>query len=349
MREQENIQKRVSEIAKGPSKAKFTVSDIARQAGVSKATVSRVLNSKAELVKGDTYQKVMEAASLLGYQKSPSLPKSAERKPVLVLNIAGYENIFYNKLIAGAASSALSHNCHLLVTASHVEGPALSSFLQLLEDTSADGVIVMNTLPTDALVQIRKLVPVVQCSEYNKESGFPFVTINNRRSAKMATEYLINSGSERIAMINGPTAFRYARERQEGFLDAMNAAGLSIPRSWIVQLPEINYDLAYSAICQLLSNDAKPNAFFCVSDTLAAAALKAAIHFGYHVPKDIRIVGFDNTDASSMCTPSITTVSQPSTQQGFTACEMLINLINHPDAEVNSIFLETELIVREST
>ena len=91
-----------------------------------------------------------------------------------------------------------------------------------------------------------------------------------------------------------------------------------------------------------------PNAFFCASDTLAAAVIKAARHFQYKVPNDIMVVGFDNTAISYMCTPAITTVNQPQFQEGFIACELLLKKIVSPDAEVNSILLETELIIRET-
>ncbi len=329
---------------------KVTVGDIAKKANVSKATVSRVLNAKSDLVKGETYQKVMEAAASLGYTAPvPALISSPSKEPVIVLCVPDIQNRFYGRIIQGALSSANSHNCHLLVTESPVEGAALPAFIKLLKDVSADGLIVLNALEAETLTTLNKIVPVIQCSEYNEDADLPFVAINNRKAAKTATEYLINRGKSRIALINGSISFRYARERREGFLEALQEAGLSVPSSWMLHLPEISYELGYSALCQLLSNEVKPDAFFCASDTLAASVLRAARHFHYQIPRDIMVVGFDNTDISSMCTPSITTISQPNRQEGFTACEMLINRMNHPDIEINSIFLETELIVREST
>ena len=132
-------------------------------------------------------------------------------------------------------------------------------------------------------------------------------------------------------------------------MDAIEEAHLTIPRNWAVDLPENNYEMAYSAVCQMLNSDPVPNAFFAVSDTLAAAVLKAARKFQFKVPEDIMVVGFDNTSISYMCTPSITTVNQPEFQEGFTACELLIKKIMDPETEVNSILLETELIIRETT
>lgn len=162
-------------------------------------------------------------------------------------------------------------------------------------------------------------------------------------------EYLISRGRNKIALINGSASYRYSRERREGFYEAMEEAGLTVPGSWTVDLPEINYEMAYAAVCQILNAEPIPNAFFCVSDTLAAAVLKAARHYHYRVPQDIMVVGFDNTGISRMCSPSITTVSQPVFQEGFTSCELLLKMVENPEAEVNSILLETELIVRETT
>ncbi len=107
--------------------------------------------------------------------------------------------------------------------------------------------------------------------------------------------------------------------------------------------------MAYATTCQLLTDEVIPNAFFTASDTLAAAVIRAAKRYNYNVPKDITVIGFDNIDLSSMFSPTITTVSQPKFQMGFSACEMLLEKISNPNFATRSILLDTELIVREST
>ena len=108
-------------------------------------------------------------------------------------------------------------------------------------------------------------------------------------------------------------------------MNALRNAEVMIPKQWIVQLPEVSYEMAYAAVCRLLNSDSRPNAFFTISDVFAAAVIRAAKRFHLHVPRDILVVGFDNIELSSMTSPSITTVNQPKFQMGYTACEMLLD------------------------
>ena len=126
-------------------------------------------------------------------------------------------------------------------------------------------------------------------------------------------------------------------------------ADITIPQDWIVQLPDVNYQMAYSAVCRLLNSDVRPNAFFVISDIFAAAVIRAAKRFNLNVPQDILVVGFDNIDFSMMTNPTITTVNQPSFQIGYSAAELLMESIEHPDIPPKSLTLDTELIIREST
>ena len=132
-------------------------------------------------------------------------------------------------------------------------------------------------------------------------------------------------------------------------MTALQKAEVMIPKQCIVQLPEVSYEMAYAAICRLLNSDSRPNAFFTISDIFAAAVIRAAKRFHLHVPRDILVVGFDNIELSSMTPPYITTVNQTKFQMGYTACEMLLELLEEPQEEMKSLILDTELIIREST
>lgn len=330
-------------------KSKVTVAAIAKEAGVSPATVSRVLNRKNDLVTEKTIQLVENAMKTLGYEIPIEKAAIPRERPVIICNVPTLSNLFYTDVIQGAMSSASSHGCHLLLNQSPLDYGSIQDFFSLIKRVNAAGVILLNQVSADILLQINSIVPLIQCTEYNPEVNLPYVSIDDRKAAQEATEYIIASGHNKIAFINGPSSYKYSRERKQGFLETLEKASLNIPRNWIVELPEINYEMAYSAICQLLNADIKPNAFFTASDTLAAAVLQAAKRYHYHVPKDIIVVGFDNTEISYISTPSITTVNQPKFQEGFTACEMLLKRIHAPETELHSIILGTELIVREST
>ena len=177
----------------------------------------------------------------------------------------------------------------------------------------------------------------------------PYVSIDDIAATRTIMEYLLSLGRRRIAFINGPIRYKYARHRLQGYINSLDKAGISQESRLIIQLPEINFNMAVSAVTQLLGGENLPDAFFCASDVYAAAVIKACTRMGLNVPRDIMVVGFDNVEIASMLNPTITTVNQPRYQLGLSSCNLLIELINNPKSIIRSILLETELIVREST
>ena len=326
---------------------KITAAKIAEKANVSPATVSRFLNHR-ELVKKPTIEKIEAAMRELGYG-FVSQSSVEEEQPIVVLNIPGLENSFYQEIIKGAKTAAKAHGCYLLIHESPLKRSAVDDFCRLLKRVRAAGTIILNKVSKESLEKIHTIVPLVQCCEYNEEAGFPYVSIDDRQAAEIATEHLIEKGRNKIALINGTGSFNYAEKRQEGFLAAMHNAQITVPKQWVVQLPEVNYEMAYASICRLINGDVRPNAIFAISDVFAAAAIRAAKRFYLRVPEDIMVVGFDNIQFSMMTSPTITTVNQPKVEMGYTAFEMLMELMENPVEEVKSILLDTNLVIREST
>ena len=327
---------------------KITVSKIAKTAAVSPATVSRVLNHR-EQVKKDTVNKVEAAMISLGYpfEREKQIPST--ELPLIILNILSLQNTFYQEIINGVQTSANSHGYQMLIYNSPINRGSIRDFCTLLHKTNASGTILLSPVKEEYLQQIHALVPIIQCCEYNEDMNLPFVSIDDYSAALTATEYLISCGKNKIALINGPAIFKYAVERQRGFTSALQQADISILNNWIIQLPEINFEMAYASICRLLNEEIRPDAFFVVSDVFAAAVIRAAKRFHLKVPNDIMVVGFDNIPLSQMTTPSITTMSQPKFQIGFSASEMLIDSIEHPEIIQTPLLLDAELVVREST
>ena len=330
-------------------KKKITVSEIARESGVSPATVSRVLNHP-DLVKEDTLRLVENTMQALGHTPviKNRTPNSINQ-PIIVLNLSDIDNAFYTEIIKGATVSANAHGCYLLINQIPISSHTIADYCNLLKRVNAIGTILLTQLSTDLLSRINSLAPVVQCCEFNPDAPFPYISIDDRKAAQRATEHLIACGRNKIAFINGPRSYKYASERKLGFLDALNNADLSCPPNWVIQLPEVNYDMAFAATSQLLNSDNIPNAFFVISDAFAAAVIKAAKRYHYNVPRDIMVVGFDNIPLAYMFSPSITTINQPKFQEGYSACEMLLEIAGNPEASPKSILLDTELIIREST
>lgn len=329
-------------------KEKITVAEIAKEAGVSPATVSRALNNRS-IVKASTVQKIENAMAALGCpMQQPSL-QDISHQPLIVLNLPGIENVFYQDVVKGVRVSAKAHGCHLLIHESPLTRGSIQDFCNLLTRVQAVGAITLNYVAKSSLDQIHTIAPLVQCCEYNSETDYPYVSIDDFAAAETATNYLISCGCNKIALINGPQHFKYARKRQEGFLNALAKADIFVPQNWIVQLPEINFEMAYASICRLLNLETPPNAFFAISDVFAAAVIRAAKRFHMNVPQDIMVVGFDNIEFSLMTCPSITTINQPSFQQGYSACELLMEMVENPAITPKSLILDTELIIREST
>lgn len=324
-----------------------TVAEIAKAAGVSPATVSRVLNHKG-IVKGNTYERVVAALHEMGYPFQEE-NRDAASGGLIILNIPSLDNPFYSEIVDGAKTSASRHGYHLLINEEHINRGTLPRIIELLHKTRAVGLITLNHISTETLSKLSDIITLVQCCEYDAGVDLPYVSIDDLSAGRSVVEYLLSLGRKRIAFISGPTRYKYSRQRLQGYCDALKASRFEVDPHLIVQLPEISYDLAISCAMQLLNSSEPPDAFFTTSDVYATAAIRAAYLAGKRVPQDVMVTGFDNIEFSSMAIPSITTVSQPKTQLGFMACELLLEKIACPTTPNKKVMLETELIIREST
>ncbi|WP_343247510.1 LacI family DNA-binding transcriptional regulator [Diplocloster hominis] len=337
-----------------PKRQKATITDVANHAGVSVATVSRVFNHKG-IVNEDTYRQVMESAQALNYQKSSAAPapipadSRRSEKDLLIINIPSLSNPFYNEIVKGAKAAAELHDYDLLLNQGHINEGNLSSIMHMLSRVNAKGIITLNHLTAEVVQTLSASFPLVQCCEFEEYSPVSTVGIDDLLSSKNAMDYILSTGHRKIALVNGPIEYKYARHRREGYLKALENAGIEVNPDWIIQLPEINADMAFSSVAKLLTMPNPPDAFFAVSDLCAAAVIRATKHTNFRVPEDIIVVGFDNVDISSITMPSITTVNQPKFQLGYISCELMHEKLTNPSAETKHMVLNTELIIREST
>lgn len=333
---------------------KVTVGDLATYAGVSPATVSRVLNRR-NVVKGDTYDRVMKAINDLGYAFKPAvesiLPPSAvasKQGPIFFI-LPSLSNPFYDEIIKGARTSVREHGYDLLIHESHITENSIDFIESLLKRYNAAGLITVNHIETSICKRLAASTTLVQCSEYNDEVDTSFVSIDNFSSARNAVNHLIHLGRKRIAMLNGPIRYRYSRDRLRGYRTALEDAGLPYDDNYVIHLPDITSDFALSAMIQLLKLPVAPDAVFCSSDVFAMSIIRACHLLHKNVPHDIALVSFDNLDISKNMIPSITSVSQPRLQLGYVAAEALFEKINDPASPSKRTLLDTELIVRESS
>lgn len=329
------------------SKSKPTIHDVAKAAGVSIATVSRAMNH-IETVKPKTLQKVKEAIIEVGYLNEADLINVEHSNIILVL-LPEISNLFYSKIIEGIHSAAKIGGYEELLRQIGSSDYPLERIEKLVRLTKAAGIIFLGPVSDpDTLSAISTTTPIVQCCEYNELSNQSYVSVDDYAATKNIINYMITKGYRKIALINGSIKYKYARQRQIGYLDALKEAGLQTNPNWMIQMPEISYEPVIPLVMQLLNSDNRPDAIFAVSDTYGVASIKAAKRCGLSIPDDIAIAGFDNTYLASISEPTLTTVSQPQFQLGYLAGEILMERISNPKIPCQQILLDTELIVRES-
>lgn len=325
-----------------------TISEVAKLANVSLATVSRVINQTGP-VKEATYKKVIDAINSLGYELEESpMPVPQYNGPIL-FNPPAVSNPFYSEIIRGAKMSAARHGFQVLIYEDYLNQNTLPAFLTIIKKSKCAGLITINQAPVSTLQSINKLIPVVQCNEYNEAIDLPYVSIDDIQAGVNVVDYLASLGRKRIAIINGPEYFKYAAHRFLGYKQGLEKSNLPYDPQLVVNLPNVSYDLAMSAAMQLINASYRPDAFFATLDVFAVAILRAAHLCGFRVPDDFVVVGFDNIDITTVTIPTITTVNQPKLQLGFTACEILFERLQNPNSPIQKVLLETELIIREST
>ena len=324
-----------------------TISDVARHAGVSLATVSRVLNDKSK-VRRDTAEKVSRVMESLSYIREPV--HGHEKNQLLIAVLPNLDNPFYAEIIKGIRTSAKSHGMSALIFPEPNVDRDYSQLIRLVETTRASGVILLSPVnQLETLAALGAAAPLVQCAEYTESSPFPYVGVDDTAAAKMATEALIRVKRRRIALINGPEKYKYARHRYQGYAQALFQAGLEVNPSLVANVTEMGFDSSLAVARQMLLSAEHPDAIFAASDMYAAAVIKAADQAAIHIPEQLSVIGFDNTYISQMLNPSVSSVSIPRFQLGYTAGELLMERIQNPvSMESKHILLKTELVLRDS-
>lgn len=325
-----------------------TIQDVARQAGVSAATVSRVLNNR-EVVSEKTAVKVEQAIHELNYE--PSVLgrnlRTSESRLLLVL-IPSIANPFYTEIIRGIEDTAIEQGYNILLCETGSNPQRESIYINLVRNRLADGIISMDpAVDKVRLTDLAKNYPIIQCSEYDETGKISYVTINSELAAYQAVKYLIQIGHQKIGFINSDNKYLYARERYEGYVRALKEFDIPVNPDWICNVKSVGFEEGQQAMRKLLSSVGRPTAVFADSDMSAIGALKEINANGLQVPSDIALVGFDNIDYSKMSHPTLTTISQPRYRMGSESAKMLISKIRGEN--VANVILNHELLIREST
>ncbi len=328
-----------------------TMADVAREAQVSVATVSRLIN-KTGVVSPETAERVYAAIEKLSYE--PNLLARNLRKNeswVILILSPNFTNPYYAHILSGISDAAaeLGYSALIYNTADDVNREREA--LELLRKHRADGAIMMaSETDCDWLLEYANQYPCVQCSEYDPRVDIPHVSIDNYQATCEAMEYLIHLGHERIAMVSSENKYISTKLRLKGYKDTLQKYGISPREEYVVYASrDYSFVSGKERANDLLTLDIPPTAIFCISDTLALGAITSAREMGIAVPKDLTVIGFDDVEYTTMFHPYITTVVQPCYELGRHSMQLLFSQITQSKEFSRKLFLEHKLIVRESS
>ncbi|MGI5507350.1 LacI family DNA-binding transcriptional regulator [Lentzea sp. CA-135723] len=331
-----------------PPRSRVTIRDVAAQAGVSVATVSKVLNNRYG-VSPDTFARVTAVIKDLGYEASLVAQSLRNRRTNVIGILVADIEPFSTELLKGAADAIRGTGFELVVySAGGRTGDPTGwelRYLTRLSGTLVDGAVLVT--PAVDLEGIPG-TPVVAVDPHTGRAALPTVDSDNLHGGRLATEHLLSLGHTRIAMLTGRADLKSAQQRETGYRGALASAGVPVDEN-LVRRGDYDAKVATESARELLAGPDRPTAIFAANDTTAIAAIEAARELGLRVPEDLSVVGFDNIPESALCAPPITTVQQPIREMGHRALELLVRLINGEETADTHITLGTELVVRQST
>ena len=326
-----------------------TIRDVAEKAGVSIATVSRVLNKQVS-VSPTTRAKVEKAINELNYQPNylGRNLRRAETKIILVI-LQNISNPFYSKVVEGIEDLGHKNGYNIMICNTDSEPDRERSYLDLLINRLVDGVILMEPeIDSEELSRIGSNFPIVQCSEYKENTDIPHISIDNVAAGYTAVNHLIKLGHNRIGMISGYNRLLSAIQREKGYKQALEEAAIKHDPD-LIKYGSYGFTGGLRAARDFLQMENAPTAIFAISDITAIGAIRAIKEVGLSIPEDVAVVGFDNTSIASMYDPQLTTISQPRYDLGKVSMQILLDLIKNREISSKEIYMEHELIIREST
>jgi LacI family transcriptional regulator len=334
---------------------RVTAREVAEAAGVSRTTVSFVLNDVPGMrISEETRQRVLQVAQQLGYQPNISAQRLVTGQTRILAYVErqtperAFADAFLPQVLRGVHDAASASNYEVLFAPIPLENGA-NRCARLLRGGHVDGIILSGPRSDD--LELRKLLeddaPLVLQGHWPGVS-VASVDVDNTAAARMATEHVIDQGHTSIGMIvHAPLAYTAATARLLGYQEAVEAAGLSDSADCIA-LADFTPASGETAMEELLKCKVMPTGIFAGSDTVAIGAMRAAKRKGYRIPQDIAFIGFDDIPMAVYHDPPLTSIRLPAYGIGWAAADLLIRLMGGDDIRGRNILLKSELIVRDS-
>ena len=326
-----------------------TIKDVAREANVSVATVSRVLNGSGPVSEA-TQQLIREVAGKMRYVPHNGarslITSKTETLGVLLPDLYGE---FFSEVIRGMDNTAQRHGFHLLISRSYADKHEIDMAMRAMRGR-VDGVVVMSPdLDDDSLLNLPSTIPVVLLCSVSRGNQIDSLTIQNCRGAREMVSHLVAQGHTRIAIIKGSPRNYDAAERLRGYRMALRDAGIT-PDAALEREGDFTEAGGYAASLELLAMKKRPTAIFAANDSMAIGAMSALQAVGCRVPDDIAVTGFDDIPLARYMDPPLSSVRVPICELGARAVELLLHGVTHKnDHERRRERVSTELVIRRST
>lgn len=325
---------------------RVTINDVARAAGVSVSTVSKVVNQRYDVAPA-TSKRVMTVVAELGYETSlvaSSLRR--QRTNVIGVLVAEFES-FSTELLKGISTAAAQTGYELLAYSGRVAGASRTGWerrsLSRLAGTLIDGAIIV----TPTMLMPTTSIPVVAIDPHTGPGGPSTIDSDNVGGARVATQHLIDLGHRRIAHIGGRSDLASAQLRESGYRESLAKAGIAFDPT-LVRDGGYEATLTAEVAREFLARPDRPSAVFAANDISALGVVKVAHELGLRVPEDLSVIGFDDIPEAASSTPPLTTMAQPLHDLGAQALQMLVELLAGGDVPEH-VQLPAELVVRAST
>ena len=330
--------------------ANVTIKEVAQYAGVSRATVSRVLNNHAYVAE-DVRARVQRAMEALGYEPNRAARRlRANSSDIMGLIIPDIQNPLFQSLVRGVEDAAYANQLNVVLCNTDDNPEKQKAYLRVMQAERAAGVVVVPTRPNDGavLLPVREAgIPIVLVDREVVNFDADTVKVDNIRGAHLAITHLIKLGYQRIALIAGTQSLTPGRERLRGCYEAFEEMGVAIDAAR-VRVGNFRRESGYELTNELMNMAEPPDAIFVANNLMSLGALRALHERSIHIPEEVALVGFDDMPWAGDLNPPLTTVSQPGYELGQQAVQLQLQRLERPDLPFYKVILQPRLIVRQS-
>jgi len=332
-------------------KGLVTQNDIAAKLKVSRITVSKALRNHPDISEG-MKAKVLKAADAMGYSPNLVAANLSQRKTYTIgIVIPDLENSFFAFLTDSAIDTATERSYRVILTVSREKMEIEDRNIRTLAGMRVDGLLIcisQSTTGNEVFDYVKRLgIPLVFFDRAVKNSGFSFVSFNDKQGTREAVDEIINAGYRKVAHFAGFSKISIGRERCNSFKNAMRSHGLPVEKKWIIEGGFETED-GYSAFQKLISSGPMPELILAVNDRVALGAYRAAKEAGIRIPDDIAVVGYGFNETTSMFSPPLAVINQDPRKLGITATNLLIDEIEGSSKKRSGILIDEQFITNDS-